>query len=101
LPVEKIVNEYEVGDSLRVLANRYEVGYGTIRRILAASRVPIRGTGRHSGDVKPSLIPSTYTSNFWEDPPNGNLAAHEVTRLRQAVGWDESWAGPYDAINGD
>jgi hypothetical protein len=29
------------------------------------------------------------------------LPPAEVTRLRQAVGWEPAWAGPYDAINGD
>lgn len=103
LPIAQIVCEYESGDALRAIAKRHLIGYGTVRRVLAAAKVAFRDNGRRSAAHAPThTVGDTYVpSEFWDEIAVGTLPPAEVTRLRQAVGWEPAWAGPYDAINGD
>lgn len=98
LPIRQIAAEYKAGDSMRKLATRYSVSYGTIRNILAAARVPLRKQGRQSlateKDARHTTTAYAYPpdSAIWEMIESGTLASAEVARLRQAIGWDASWS---------
>lgn len=103
LPIAQIAREYESGDTLRAIAQRHLIGYGTVRRILAAAGVAFRDNGRRNPAHAPThTVKDTYVpSEFWNEISVGTLPQAEVTRLRRAVGWNPAWAGPYDATNGD
>lgn len=92
LPVPQIIAGYQAGDSMKTLADKYSVSYGTIRNVLAANQVPIRRPGRGSsatmGDTR-QVTAYRYRRPRGETPTV--MSADEVARLRQAIGWDSSW----------
>lgn len=94
LPMAQVARDYQCGDSLRTVAERYSVSYGTIRRALIAAGVPLR-VGGFSSDpptVKTHVVRPTPTMVAWTELRPGALHPAEVAKLRRAVGWRPEWA---------
>jgi hypothetical protein len=107
LPVADMARLYRSGDTIRALAAKYNVSYGTVRRVLAAAGIPLRRGGKIKDPVNAitRLIEPTYTAattSIWiGELPTGPLPPTEVDRLRRAVGWRPDWTAPYDSVWGD
>jgi len=102
LPIADIVRDYEAGASLRALASKHMVSYGTIRRVLGAADVPLRNPGTQRDPTNTHKIEVEYTPrSLWAQPQGGLLHPQEVDRLRRAIGWTADWTRPYDPARGD
>lgn len=94
LPTAEIVRDYQSGETLRELASKHRVSYGTLRRLVIAVGVPIRDRGRRDpsrthiaeNDCKYDM------SAIWSEPDSYQMPQSTIDRLRRAVGWDPSWA---------
>lgn len=68
-PVEKMVSDYQCGDSLDLIVQRYNVPYTTVRNLLANAGVKFRGQGRGnaSSDTHEPTSVRLYTTDM-KDP---------------------------------
>lgn len=98
LPMAEIISGYKAGDSMGTLAKKYGVGYGTIRRSLAAANVPIRSCNDRSPHAETHTIATEYVTSL---DASGRLHPSEVAKLRRAIGWRPHWTRPYDPVHGD
>lgn len=104
LPVSKIVNDYQAGESLLALGAKHGVSKGTIRNVLAAANVPLRNPGHHAAAHVPTHVVNykyAYRSFGLDELDSSPLHPQEVARLRRAIGWKAEWADSYDLAGGD
>ncbi len=90
----QVARDYQCGDSLRTVAARYGVSYGTIRRALIAAGIPLRVGGFNSNPltVETHIAQPTRTMVPWIELIPGKLHPTEVAKLRRAIGWRPEWA---------